>query len=217
LGLQVAALDRRNFMKGLMLALLGVSVVASASTAQAQTGRHVALGVGIAFHKYVDKDFSKKSPGFSLLYRLHWKPGMKQGWTLEPKAKIDWYKTDVQTSVGTVDTHIGKLRSIPALVGAGPYYRHGRTKVGVGILAGPSFNHFTADNSSTSITVKNSLVVRPEASFWYDVSSRLGLHAGLSYVYDHATAETTSGGTTTSATWKTDRINFGVGFAIGII
>jgi outer membrane protein W len=142
---------------------------------------------------------------------------VKQGWTIEPKVSFDWFKTDVQTDVGTADVHIGKLRSIPVLAGAGPSYRCGRTKVGVAVLAGPSFNHFTADLSATSITVKNSLFLRPEAGIWYDVSSRLGLHAGLGYVYNRPTAKTTSGASTTSEKWKTDHINFSVGFAIGII
>lgn len=202
-------------MKGLMLALVGVAMIASA--VQAQTGRRIALGVGLGLHKYVDSDFTQKNPGISLVYRLALKPGVKEGWTLEPKATFDWFKTDVRADVGTVDTHIGKLRSIPVLVGAGPSYRHGRMKVGVAIVAGPSFNHFTADGSTSSIAVKNSLFVRPEASVWYDVSSRLGLHAGLSYVYNRPTAETTTGGSTTSAKWKTDHINFSLGFAIGII
>jgi hypothetical protein len=202
-------------MKGLMLALVGVALLTS--VAQAQTGRRIALGVGLGLHKYVDSDFTQKNPGISLVYRLALKPGVKEGWALEPKATFDWFKTDVRADVGTVDTHIGKLRSIPVLVGAGPSYRHGRTKVGVAIVAGPSFNHFTADSSTRSTAVKNSLFVRPEASVWYDVSSRLGLHAGLSYVYNRPTAETTAGGSTTSAKWKTDHINFSLGFAIGII
>jgi opacity protein-like surface antigen len=201
-------------MKGLMLALLGMAMFASA--AQAQTGRHVALGVGLGYHKYVDSDFSQKNPGVSLVYRLAWKPGVREGWTLEPKATFDYFKTDVKADVGTVDTHIGKLRSIPVLVGAGPAYRHGRTKVGVAILAGPSFNHFTGDKGTNPVTVKNSVVVRPETSLWYDVSSRLGLHAGVGYVYNRPTAKITSGASTTSEKWKTDHVNFSAGFAIGI-
>jgi len=199
-------------MKGLMLTLMGVALIASA--AQAQTGRHLALGVGLSEHKYVDSDFSQKNPGISLVYRLAWKPGMKEGWIVEPKATFDWFKTDVKADVGNVDTHIGKLRSIPVLVGAGPAYRHGRTKVGVAILAGPSFNQFTGDKGANPVTVKNSVVVRPETSLWYDVSSRLGLHAGVGYVYNRPKA--TSGASTTSEKWKTDHVNFSAGFAIGL-
>jgi len=202
-------------MKRLMLALMGVAMIASA--AQAQTGRRLALGAGLGFHKYVDSDFSQKNPGISIVYRLALHPGVKRGWTLEPKGTVDWFKTDVKTDVGPVDIHLGKLRSIPVLVGAGPSYRHGRTKIGVAILAGPSFNQFTGDKGSNPITVKNSVMVRPETSLWYDVSSRLGLHAGVSYVYNRPSAETTSGGSTTSAKWKTDHVNFSVGFAVGII
>ena len=202
-------------MKGLVLALLGVAMITSA--VQAQTGRRVSLGLGLGFHEYVDNDFSQKSPGLSVVTRLALRPGVTQGWAFDLRGKIDWFKTDVRTGVGNVDTHIGTLRSFPVLVGAGPSYRHGRTKVGVAILAGPSFNHFTADNSATSITAKTSVFVLPEASLWYDVSSRLGLHAGSGFVYHRPTAETTSAGSTTSAKWKTDHLNFSVGFAVGFI
>jgi hypothetical protein len=201
-------------MKALILALVGVATIASG--AQAQTGRHLSLGVGVGFHKYVKDDFNQKNPGISVLYRLSPSPGSKQGWTLEPKVDLDWFKTDVRTNVGAVQTHIGKLQSIPVEVGAGPSYRHGRIKVGVGILAGPSFNHYTRDSGTNPIKVKNSVFVRPETSVWYDVSSRLGLHAGVSYIYNRPTAETTIGSTITSAKWKTDHVNFSAGFAIGI-
>jgi hypothetical protein len=201
-------------MKVLMLALMGVAIITSA--AQAQTGKHVALGVGLGFHEYVDNGFSQKSPALSLIYRLALNPRMSEGWIFEPKGTLNWFKTDVQADVGGVDTHIGKLRSIPVLVGGGPSYRHGRTKIGVAILAGRAFNQFTVDNSVSSMTVKNSLVVSPEASLWYDIGSRLGLYGGLSYVYNRPTAETTSGGSTTSAKWNTDHLNFSVGFAFGI-
>jgi len=199
----------------MLLALMAVAMIAS--TAQAQTGRHLSLGAGLGFHKYVDDNFSQKNPGISVVYRISLKPGVTKGWTLEPKGTIDWFKTDVKTAIGTVDTHIGKLRSIPVLVGAGPSYRLGRTKVGFAVLVGPSFNRFTTDKGANPVTVKNSVMVRPETSLWYDVSSRLGLHAGVSYIYNRPTADTTIGASKTSAKWNADHVNFSAGFAIGVI
>jgi opacity protein-like surface antigen len=200
-------------MKGLILAALGVAMLAS--SAQAQTDRRLAIGVGLGFHKYIHDDFSQKSPGVGLVYRIG-KPGARQGWSLEPKGTVDWFSTNALDHAGGVETRLGKIRSIPVLVGAGPSYRNGRTKVGIAVMAGPSFNHFTVDKSVSSITVKSSVMVRPEASLWYDVSSRLGVHVGLGYVYSRPSAETTSGGTTTKATWKTDHVNLSVGLAVGI-
>jgi len=201
-------------MKGLLLFLVGLVTLASA--AHAQTGRHVAVGVGLSYHKYVDGDFSQKNPGVSIVYRLAWKPGSHEGWRLEPKLYVDWFKTDVRTDIAGVGTHIGKLRSIPLLVGAGPAYRHGRTKVGVAVVAGPSFNKFTKDSSASPVAVKNSFAVRPDASLWYDVSSRLGLHVGVSYLYNRPTADPASGSTAGSGKWKTDHLNYSAGFAIGL-
>jgi hypothetical protein len=201
-------------MKGLLLVLMGLVTLASA--AQAQSGRHVALGVGLGFHHFTDGDFSQKNPGVSIIYRLAWKPGTRDGWKLEPSATIGWGKTDVRTDIAGVSTHIGKLRTIPILVGAGPSYRHGKTKVGVAVLAGPSFNTFTHDSGASPVAVKNSFAARSEAGLWYDVSSRLGLHTSVAYVYNRPTADPASGATAGSGKWKTDHLNFSVGFAIGL-
>jgi hypothetical protein len=201
-------------MKGLLLVLAGL--MSLAPSAQAQTGRHVALGVGVGFHHFTDSDFSEKNPGFGLIYRLALKPGTHDGWKFEPSASVGWSKTDVRTDISGISTHIGKLRTIPILVGAGPAYRHGRTKVGVDVLAGPSFNSFTRDSGASPVSVKNSIAVRSQAGLWYDVSSRLGLHTGVSYVYNRPSADPASGASAGSGKWKTDHVKFTLGFAIGI-
>jgi len=201
-------------MKGLLLVLVGL--VSLAAAAQAQTGRHVSVGVGLSFHHYTDSDFSQKNPGVSLVYRLALKPGKDDGWKLEPSASVGWGKTDVHTDISGVSTHIGKLRTIPVLVGAGPAYRHGPTRVGIAVLGGPSFNSFTRDSGASPVAVKNSFAARAEAGVWYDVSSRLGLHTGVSYIYNRPTANPASGASAGAGKWKTDHLNFSVGFAIGI-
>jgi hypothetical protein len=201
-------------MKHWLLVLLALTTFAP--LAQAQTGRHLGLGAGIGFHHYTDGDFSQKNPGFALVYRIAAKAQPHEGWGFEPKATVDWFKTDVRADVAGVSTHLGKLRSIPVLVGVGPSYRHGRTKVGAAVLAGASFNSFTEDKGVSAISAKNSFAVRPEMGVWYDVSSRLGLHTGVNYLYNRPSADHASGGTSPSAKWKTDHLNFSAGFAIGI-
>ncbi len=206
----------------------GLVALLFATVAQAQTGRHVSLGVGVGFHKYVDDRFSRKDPGVSLLYRIAWNTKTKDGWTWQPNATLDRASTDFGSDVGGSDIRIGKLRSIPVMAGVGRYYRHGRLKAGLSVEAGPSFNHFSIDGSARrayqdrlgidleSVTAKNSLAVRPGTSIWYDLSSRLGLHGSVGYFYNRPTTTTTAGGTASSEKWKTDYVSFSAGFAVGV-
>jgi hypothetical protein len=197
--------------------------------AMAQTDKHVALGAEIGFRHFVDDHFSRKNPSFSVLYRLSRNPSMrKQGWVWRLGGTVGYSHTDFDTDVGGLDTGMGSLRTIPALVGIERAYRHDRMKVALSALAGPSFNKFSVDGASRdtyearlgvpleNIEVKNSVAVRSGVGVWYDLSSRVGLHAGAYYLYHRPSATTTAGGVSSSETWRMDRVSLSTGLAIGI-
>jgi hypothetical protein len=211
--------------RGILALLLAVTL---APVASAQTGKHLAIGAGIAAQRYADSDFSAKNPSISFVYRITLKPEVKQGWSWEPKIDFGWFTVDTDMEVGGINTRIGRSRAGSIMLGVERSYRAGPWKVGVLGVVGPSFNHFDVDAAArkayhdrlerdlTSIEVKNSIAVRPELSGWYDLNQWSALHASLSYMINRPAVETTAGGVTTSTTWKTDHLSAQIGIVVGV-
>ena len=210
------------------VALALILVMTLASSASAQTGMHVSVGPGIDFHKYTDDRFKSKSPGLAILYRLSLHPEkVKDGWKFEPAGSVGLSRLNTDAELAGETRRLGRLRMIPVTVGGGPGYRRGPTKVGFSADAGVSFNKFTVDGGTrttlaglgqdlTSVDVNNAFTAHTGVSVWHDLSSRLGVHAGASYVFHHPTAKTTIDGVTTTEKWKTDKVKFVTGFAVGL-
>ena len=198
-------------------------------TAHAQTDKHVALGASIGVREFMDDHFSRSNPAITLLYRLSRNPEKrKQGFVWRAAGTVGYSHADFDTDVGGTDTDIGSLRTIPVLAGIERAYRHERLKVGLSVMAGPSFNHFSIDGPARDayqaqagvpleeIKVKNSLAVRSGIGAWYDLSGRFGLHAGAYYLYGRPKATTTAGGVSTTDTWDIDRVTVSAGLAVGL-
>jgi hypothetical protein len=210
--------------------LIGLCLLAlSPMTAQAQTEKHVAVGASIGVRQFVDDHFSKKNPSVSFLYRLSRNPSeRRQGWVWRLGGTAGYSTTDFDTELGGTDTKVGSLRTIPVMGGVERAYRHDRLKVGFSVLAGPSLNRFSIDNSARAayeaqlgapledVKAKNSVAVRSGVGVWYDVSQWLGLHAGTYYLYDRPNMTTTAGGISSTETWKIDRVSLYTGFVVGI-
>jgi hypothetical protein len=202
-------------------------VVMLAPAARAQTGKHLALGAGLNLHHYADGDFGSKNPGVDFVYRIVRNPGKGDGWNWETKTSVSWSKTDTRTDIGGSSTQLGRLQTIPIMVGVQRAYHQGPMKVGTWVVAGPSFNRFDTDGAArsayaslgselNSVDVNNSIAVRPGLSAWYDLGSWIGLHGSASYTFNRPTAKTTVDGVTTSSTLNTDHASFDLGLAIGI-
>jgi hypothetical protein len=214
-------------MRKTFIALMCVALFPAA--AQAQVGKHLAVGAAIGLREFIDDHFSKKNPSISLLYRLSRKPSeRKQGWVWRLGGTVGYSHTDFDTDLGGTETKIGSLRTIPVLGGVERAYRHQRLKIGLSLLAGPSFNKFSIDGAARTayqaqlgvplqdVKVKTSLAARSGLGVWYDVSRWIGLHAGAYYLYGRPEATTTVGGVGTSETWKIDRVSLSTGFVVGI-
>jgi hypothetical protein len=209
-------------MGKVILGILAAALIPTA--AHAQTGKHVAVGASVSAHEYTNDRFSQ-GVGLSLLYRLSADGTEPDGFSWGPSATIGFSRADVESDAGGVT--VGKLQSIPALVGFGPHYRHGRWWAGVSVTAGASFNSFTVDDAARSayeerfgadlqsVDSKTSFAVQPGASLWYDVSSRLGLYGGLSYFYSRPKATLTVDGVERSETWNMDYVGISVGAVVG--
>ncbi len=199
-----------------------------ASTAGAQTGKRLAVGASIGVSSYTNKDFSTTNPGVSFAYRITPNAHPRDGWKWAAKGGFGWSNSTVKTDIGGERTKLGKLRMIPIMAGIQRSYRQGPWQFGLGVVAGPSINHFAVANDARvaytsrlgtdldGIKVKNSLAVRPEISAWYDVNQWFGVQGSVSFLYNRPKAETTVAGATTSSTWKTDHVSAHVGLVVGV-
>jgi hypothetical protein len=206
-----------------------VLVAVSATAAHAQPGQRLALGAGIGFHDYADKSFSSKNPSVVPEYHIGLTPnGSREGLRFGWKGSIGYSNPDRSDFIGGLETKSGNLRMIPLMAGAGPSYRTGPLSIGVGVVAGPSFNKFSIDDAAraayrdrlgatlNSIEVQNSLAVRPDASLWYNFAPWVGLHSSVTYTINRPMVKTTVNGVTTSTRWKTDRLGYQAGLAFGV-
>ena len=199
-----------------------------APAAMAQTGKHFAIGGAIGLSKYADDNFSSKNPGFSPAYRLNLKPDAADGWKWAPKGSIGYSNRKTKGVIGGISTELGRLQMIPITGGIQRSLRQGPWQLGIGVGAGISINHFKVDGAArdarqsqlgttlNDIKVKNSLVIKPEVSAWYDIGKWVGVQGSLSYSINRPKADTTVNGVTTSSTWKTDHASASVGLVVGI-
>jgi hypothetical protein len=210
----------------LLVSLVLVAILAP--SAWAQSGRRLSLGAAINFREFVDDRFDAKNPGFSVLYRLSMSPGEhRDGWKLEPSGSVGWSKTDAHSEIGGTNTDFGRMKSTTVMVGGGPSYRRGPTKVGISMVLGPSFNSFDVDEDArtaynnqkqtlNAVEVEDVIAVKTGASLWHDLSSRLGLHGSVGYLYHRPNVKTNVDGTVTNERWRTDKVTMQAGFAVGI-
>ncbi len=200
-----------------------------ATAAHAQPGQHLALGAGVGFHDYADKSFSSKNPSIIPEYHVRLtRHSERRGFSIGLKGGISYSNPDRRDFIGGEEIKSGNLRMVPVMVGLGPSYRTGPLHIGVGVVAGPSFNKFAVDDAAraaygeqfgatlNSIEVQNSLAVRPDASISYAITPWMGLYTGLSYTINRPKVKTTVDGVTTSARWKTDKLGYHAGLALGV-
>jgi hypothetical protein len=200
-----------------------------ATTAHAQPGSRLALGAGVGFQNYRDGAFSGRSTTLVPEYHFGLTPHSdRQGLSFGLKGGLGYSRPDRSDFIGGFETSTGSLRVFSVMVGAGPSYRSGPLRIGVGVVAGPSFNSFTVDDAAraayrdrlgatlNSIDVKNSVVVRPDVSLWYNFTDRMGLHSSVSYTTNRPIVETTVDGVRTRTRWNADRWSYQAGLAFGV-
>jgi len=130
-------------------ALGALIVMMFPAAAHAQMGKHIAIGASVGSHDYAS-DRLRQGVGIMLLYRVAPNGNEENGLSWGPSATIGFSRADVSSDVAGGDVTVGKLQSIPALVGFGPHYRFGRWWAGLSVTAGASFNSFRSALCSDS-------------------------------------------------------------------
>lgn len=200
-----------------------------ATAAHAQPGEHLALGAGVGFHNYANGAFSGKNAVLVPEYHFGLTPHAdREGLNFGLKAGLGYSNPDRSDPIGGFETTTGTLRMVALMVGAGPSYRNGPLRIGMGVVAGPSFNKFTVDDAArvayrdrlgatlNSIEVKNSFAARPDMSVWYNLTEKVGLHSSVGYTINRPVVETTVDGVKTRSRWTADRWSYQVGLAFGV-
>lgn len=217
-------------MKRIVPALVALSfLLAPATVAFAQTGRHVAVGVEIGAQQYLDgEDFESKEPGFALLYRVRLSTGEKpDGVKFEPNGSVGISRARTQLRINGSPERLGRLRSIPVLVGGGPSWRLGPTSVGLSAMGGYSFNEHDLDDNALAtfpaigiplqtVEAKNAFAAKVSLGAWHDLSSRFGVHGSLGYLFHRPKMTTTIGDIAVTEEWHGDRLSLDAGIAVGL-
>jgi hypothetical protein len=210
-------------------ALVLAASVAVATAAHAQPRGHLALGVGVGYHNFQNDAIN--STGLSIVPEYH--VGLatnshREGLSWGLKGGIGYSNMKRDQAIGGFETNSGSLRTVPVMVGVGPSYRTGPWRLGMGVVAGPSFNHFTTDDAAraayrdrlgltlNSIEAGNSLAVRPDMSVWYNITDMFGLHTSVSYTFNQPMVKTTVNGVTSESEWNLNRWNYQAGLTFGV-
>ncbi|HZI88936.1 MAG TPA: hypothetical protein VFD83_00620, partial [Candidatus Polarisedimenticolia bacterium] len=117
-----------------------------ATTAHAQPGKRLALGAGVGTQNYVNGAFTGKGTRIVPEYHFGLTPHSdRQGLSIGLKGGLGYSQPDRSDPIGGFETTTGSLRIVSVMAGFGPSYRSGPLRVGMGVVAGPSFNKFSVD------------------------------------------------------------------------
>ena len=212
---------RRFFLHPLSIAaLLTSALLGDPTDASAQTQGSIAVGATVAFTQPAAEELdSEVSVG------LTFRTLPVQGWG--PAFAFNWYGADLtDPALGTSDK-LGRFIARPLMGGVGYTILRGRTSVSPSVVAGPSFNLISIDESQRGAfsvegsaferrVGKVSLAVRPAISVTYALKARLGLTAGASYIINRPelTVNTPTGPLETR--WRADAFSVGGGVVVSL-
>jgi hypothetical protein len=108
---------------------------------------------------------------------------------------LNWFNTDVDQTVGGLDTRLGTLRVRPIMVGYGyTQMLNTRTALYAKVLGGYAWSSFRVEPAAADVyrdrlgartldvTASNTFAVKPEVGVWYDVSGKVGLNVTAGYM-----------------------------------
>ena len=123
-----------------------------------------------------------------MAYRWH---SFHSGWG--PTFGLDWHTSDFTEPLGSTDAPLGALRTRALLAGFGHTRRLKRLTASANVSVGYSFNHFTVDSGAypafartgvtlTDVRVRDSAMLKPDVSVWYDVARHVGVGISAAYL-----------------------------------
>jgi hypothetical protein len=161
--------------------------------------------------------------GVSLLWRFG---QSKTGWGWH--YGLYWFSTDLERSIGGVDTEFGRLRVRPIMGGYGYTRVFGRTAVTGKVMGGYAWTsmrlspvatdayHNRLGAQTITADASNTIVVIPEVSAWYNVNEKIGLKISSGYVMARPNVTVSSTAGRDSRRVRADNVTFKVGMVYSI-
>jgi hypothetical protein len=203
-----------------LAALVFAAVQLRPADAHAQMRGSIAVGATVSF---VQPSADELASGLGLGPTFRTLP--VHGWGFA--FAFNWYGADLADPALGTPADLGRFAARPLMFGIGYTAVRGRTSISPSLVAGPAFNlisidealrdDYSIDGSSFERRIgKASLAVRPALSFTYALRSRLGLTAGVSYIFNRPefTVNTPAGPVETQ--WRADAFSVGGGLVVSL-
>jgi hypothetical protein len=171
-----------------ILTLAAIASSAFVSTAHAQEGNTLAVGVNYTA-RAADASGAHGSRGIGFAWRFG-HGGTGWGWA----TGLGWFSADINRSVAGRSIELGEVHVRPLMAGYGYTYSFGRTSVSAELVGGYAFVSFSQAAAASdayrdglgarSLTLRtsNTFVVRPQTSVWVNMSKRVGVNLTAGYV-----------------------------------
>jgi hypothetical protein len=203
--------------------LLAIAItLASTADAFAQSQGKFAVGAQLSTRTAAGPE-NKGHVGVSLLWRIG---QSKTGWGWH--YGLYWFSTDLERSIGGVDTEFGRLRVRPIMGGYGYTRVFGRTAVTGKVMGGYAWTSMRLSPIATdayqnrlgaqTITAdaSNTIVVIPEVSAWYNINEKMGLKVSSGYVMARPNVTVSSTAGIDKRRVRADNVTFKVGMVYSI-
>jgi hypothetical protein len=196
--------------------------VAASSSALAQSEGKFAIGAQLSTRTAAGPENSGHV-GVSLLWRIG-QPKTGWGWHYG----LYWFSTDLDRSIGGVDTEFGELSIRPIMGGYGYTRVMGRTSITGKVMGGYAFSamklspvamdayHNRIGGQSVTVDASNTIVVIPEVTAWYNVSKKIGIRVSSGYVMARPNVTVSSTAGVDKRRVRADNVTFKVGMVYSI-
>jgi hyperosmotically inducible protein len=98
---------------------------------------------------------------------------------------LNWFQAELQSLAGRPEV-LTRIHVKPIMLGAAYTFKSERLSVSASVVGGYAWNSLTVTDTGTTaglpVEVDNSLVWRPGASVWYDLSRRTALNVSVGHV-----------------------------------
>jgi hypothetical protein len=203
-----------------LIAALALLLVSSPAL-HAQTDSSIAVGVALTLYDPAS-EHTHNPPSVGLIAR------MRRGSGLGATIGLEWYKSEVQTTIGGQLVPLGDMNARPVMAGVSFTRQYSRYALSGALVAGYSFNSLRATPAAHAayrdrfalpdarIGISNCFAFRPDVTLWYELGHHLAASASIAYVYARptVTADSAAGRRVDPLNISATVITFGLAYGV---